>query len=65
MGNVNLNPGGLIGALVCGGIAAAVVFTTVDLNSAGRGVYKLPILALIGGAVGGNLLWAAVFKKDE
>lgn len=65
MKNVELNPGGLIGALVCGGIAAAVIFSRIDVNTAGRGAYKMPILALIGGAFAGNFLWGLIFKKNR
>ncbi|MBX3451217.1 MAG: hypothetical protein KF777_16745 [Planctomycetaceae bacterium] len=63
MNNIDLNLGGLIGALACGGIAAAIVFSTLDTTNSGRGPYKLVIFALIGGALAGNFLWGLVFKK--
>lgn len=65
MKNVDLNPGGFIGALVCGGIAAAITFSNFDVNTAGRGTYRLPILAVIGGAFAGNFLWGVIVKKDS
>lgn len=65
MNNINLNVGGVVGAIACGGIAAAVVFTTVDTTNSGRGPYKLIILAVIGGAFVGNFLWGLVFKKSK
>ena len=65
MENINLNIGGLIGAIVCGGIAAAIVFSIVDLNNGKRPQYKLITLGLIGGAFSGNYLWGRIFKKPE
>lgn len=65
MKNIDLNVGGVIGALACGGIAAVVVFSTFDAMNSGGGPYKLVILALIGGAFAGNFLWGLVFKRPE
>lgn len=65
MENLNLNIGGLIGAIVCGGIAAAIIFSTVDIDSSKRSPFKLIIFALIGGAFAGNYLWGRLFKKTE
>lgn len=62
---MDLNVGGLIGALVAGAVAGVIVFTTVDLENAGRNAYRLPIYALIGGAVAGNFLWSKLFPRDE
>jgi hypothetical protein len=64
MKNIDLNPGGLIGGLLCGGIAAAIIFSNDDANKAGRSA-KLAILALIVGATVGNFLWGKVFPKDQ
>lgn len=63
MQNINLNIGGLIGALGCGGIAAVIVFTTMDAQT--RTGPKLIIVAVIAGAFAGNFLWGLVFKKSE
>lgn len=65
MKNIDLNAGGLIGALACGGITAAVVFATVNPANAGRASAKFIIVALVGGAFAGNFLWGLVFKKSE
>lgn len=66
MKNIDLNAGAVIGALACGGIAAAVIFSNVDQAAdTGRGPYKFIVLALIGGAYAGNFLWGLVFKKRE
>lgn len=65
MKNFDLNVGGLIGALLFGGIAGALVFTNIDVEKAGRGAYRFPIIALIVGAVVGNFLWGLVFNKDK
>lgn len=65
MNNINLNAGGIIGALAGGAITAAVVFSMVDPSKSGRGPYKLVILGLIGGAFAGNFLWGLVFRQPE
>jgi hypothetical protein len=68
MKNIDLNPGGLIGALACAGIYAAIVFPSVDIFSSvditktGYWPYKLMVFALIGGAFAGNFLWGLFFK---
>jgi len=61
--NFNINPGGIIGALVCGGIAGAFLFLNADAASSRRGPGRLVVLAVIGGAVAGNYLWKLAFKK--
>jgi len=63
MKNMNLNPGGLIGALIGGGIVAYFVFRNIDINTAGRGSYRAPMFGLIGGAFAGNFVWGKLFKK--
>lgn len=66
MKNFNLNLGGLIGAVVCGGIAAAIVLTMLDSSDGSRrGPYKMIALALVAGGSGGNYLWGYFFKKPE
>lgn len=64
MENINLNIGGLIGALGCGGLAAVVVFTTMDAANSRLGP-KIIIGAVIVGAIAGNFIWGAIFKKPE
>jgi hypothetical protein len=61
--NINLNAGGVIGAIVCGGVAGVVLFSNIDPEGPGRGPIRLAIFALIGGAFAGNFLWGLVFKK--
>ncbi len=63
MGNIELNIGGLIGALVIGGVTAAIIFATVDTTQSGRAPFKLIIGGVIGGAFAGNFLWAKLVKK--
>lgn len=65
MKNIDLNAGGLIGALACGGIATAVIALVDPANPAkgGRGPATVIVLALVGGAFAGNFLWELVFKK--
>ncbi len=65
MKNINLNPGGLIGAFACMGIAAAIVFSSVDITQSGSWPFRVTVLALIGGAFAGNFLWGLVFKKPK
>ncbi|MCJ8329225.1 MAG: hypothetical protein HRT89_02500 [Lentisphaeria bacterium] len=64
MDNIDINPGGLIGALVIGGIGFAILFANVDVDS-GRAPYRLAIFILIGGAIAGNYIWASIFKKPK
>lgn len=63
--NINLNPGGIIGAIVLGVLGCVIIFSLVDTTTAGRGVYKLAILPFIVGAFGGNFLWAAIFPERK
>lgn len=65
MKNIELNIGGLIGALACGVIAGIIIFSQIDLTTSGRGPYKWIIFSLIGGAFAGNFLWSLVFKKEK
>ena len=65
MKNIDLNPGGLIGALACAGVYAAIVFSSVDIAASGPRPIKLITLPLIGGAFAGNFLWGLVFKKPK
>jgi hypothetical protein len=65
MSNITLNAGGFIGALLAGGVAAAVIFTQFDLSESGRGAGKLILLAIAGGAAAGNFLWARFAKKPD
>lgn len=61
--NITLNPGGVIGALACGGIAGAIVFSTLDPTNSGNGPYAGIIFALVAGAFAGNFLWGSIFSK--
>lgn len=63
MRNIELNIGGLIGALVLGGIAGAIGFTAFD--TASRRPAQVLILGVVVGAVAGNFVWGLVFKKSE
>ena len=65
MKNIDLNLGGIVGALVCGGVAAAIIFSSIDATSSSRAPYKLVIVALIGGAFAGNFVWGLVFKRQK
>ena len=65
MPNIDLNIGGLIGAVVCGAIVGAIVFATVNLTDSGRGPNILIILAVIGGAIAGNFLWGSFVTKRK
>lgn len=58
---MDLNPGGIIGGLLGGGIVGAIVLPGIDPNNTSRGVYRLPIFGVIGGAILGNYLWGLVF----
>ena len=63
MKNINLNVGGLIGALVFGAGSAAIYFVAVNPeHPAENAPAKLFILALVGGAFAGNFLWERLFR---
>ncbi len=67
MKNIELNAGGFIGAFLGAGIAAAIIIPMMSEDSDGteRGPIKLIIAALIGGAIGGNYLWARFVQKPN
>lgn len=65
MNNINLNAGGLIGALVLGAVAGMFVFLMSDQDELPRRASKLVIAGVIGGAFLGNYLWGLAFKKEE
>ena len=64
MQNINLNIGGLIGAvsvlIVCG-----IVFAVTDVASGENmtRTVKIMLACVIAGAVGGTILWAKIFPK--
>ena len=64
MKNLTLNAGGIIGALACGAVAAAVIFSSYDTANDDRAPYKLIVVAVIAGAFGGNFLWGLITKKS-
>ena len=57
MENVNLNAGGFIGAVLVGGIAGAILFSTMATDRA----TKLSVGALVAGAISGNMAWSYIF----
>ena len=59
MENVNLNAGGFIGAVLFGGIAGAILFSTMTTDRAA----KLSVGALVAGAISGNMAWSYVFPS--
>ncbi|MCS7014628.1 MAG: hypothetical protein RMI91_14595 [Gemmatales bacterium] len=64
MKNIVLNPGGILGALALGGLAAVFVFMNIEKRD-GNPRTKIIVLAIIGGAFAGNFLWDLLFKKHE
>jgi hypothetical protein len=58
--NVRLNLGGLLGALVGGGVSLAVVLRSGNLEGLAM---ELVIPGLILGAVAGNFLWGWIVPK--
>ena len=62
--NGELNPGGIIGGVVC--FVAAGWFVWINLDDPenfGRSEARVPIIALIVGAFVGTVLWSFVFKR--
>ena len=64
MQNINLNPGGFIGAFLGAAVTGLLVFTSMDTSENSK-AFKLPIIGLIGGATLGNVLWTKAFSKPE
>lgn len=50
--NINLNFGGVVGALFCAGLAIVLTRNSTAM-----------IPALLSGAFGGNALWSSLFKR--
>ncbi len=63
MTNMNLNAGGVIGALLAVGLAVAYVFLE-NMHLPARSGKLIGFIAL-GGGVFGNWLWSLVFAKRE
>jgi hypothetical protein len=71
--NINLNAGGLIGAVlgaVVGGFVwashwppAGTNLSSATLERVGRADAQFFVLAIILGAVGGTALWSAIFHR--
>jgi hypothetical protein len=57
--NIQVNIGGVVGAIGGGLAASALLFTSLDPEKVG----ELLVFGVVVGAVGGNLLWGAIFKK--
>jgi hypothetical protein len=61
MKNIDLNAGGILGAVLCIAVALGAVFL-IDLEDKGR-FGKVVVIAAIGGSVGGNFLWDQIQKS--
>jgi hypothetical protein len=59
MSNMNLNLGGLFGALAGAAVLCTIVFI---LGGNARALGRATPIGLIGGAIVGNLLWAKLFQ---
>lgn len=65
MKNINLNPGGVIGAIL---LLAAVIVTVVlvsDPDTVGRRAGGFGVFAVFLGAAGGNYVWERMFREDK
>ena len=65
MSNIDLNPGGLIGALLAGAVAGVLIYSNNDPEGAMRRPARLIVFAIVGGAFAGNYLWGMLFGKEE
>ena len=64
MNNINLNAGGIIGAILMPVLVAAAVVITSRPENIGRLVGGIGVPALFLGAFGGNYLWERLFTKN-
>jgi hypothetical protein len=60
MNNIHLNPGGVIGGLVCPIVVFVVLFTP---NGKYELLSKLVVGAVVGGAIVGNWTWGKLFQR--
>ena len=65
MKNIDLNAGGVIGALLAGALVGVIAFSTMEDSDNQRGASKLLIAGVIGGAFAGKYLWGLAFKTKE
>jgi hypothetical protein len=65
MKNIQLNPGGVIGAILLMAAVIITVFLTSDPNKAGGRAGGLGVLAVFLGAAGGNYTWDRCFPKNK
>jgi hypothetical protein len=63
--NMNLNVGGVLGGLICGGLAGAFLFFAGDANTRLRNPARAVVLAVIVGGAGGNALWRWLFPEER
>jgi ABC-type enterobactin transport system permease subunit len=61
---MKLNAGGLLGALLGGGVTGSILYAQVAaLNQLQRSDVRIILVGLVIGAIIGNLLWAWVSSK--
>ena len=69
MKNIELNVGGLIGAIACGGIAALILYlkfaSAPELPKNGGPIKSVFLGSVIGGAFAGNFLWERIVKRSK
>jgi hypothetical protein len=65
MKNINLNPGGLIGAVLMLAAVMITVVLTSSPNNIGGLIGGIGVPALFLGAFGGNYIWGRLVKKRE
>jgi hypothetical protein len=61
--NIDLNPGGLVGAIASGGITALVAYSYFDPGADAPA--RLFVYSVIGGAFAGNFLWSLVSRQTN
>lgn len=62
---ISVNLGGVIGGLVCGGVAGAFIIPYVVEIDDIRDFKFVIVSAVIGGALAGNFLWDFIFEELE
>jgi hypothetical protein len=66
MPNINLNAGGIVGALVCGGALAGLLFLVFGADERlPKGIAMALVFGVVVGGLAGNFLWSSLFGASS